>query len=176
MANCITLTSGRKLPCKGGAGGFRAIGLLPWENGLVTGADGEVASLDAGITAIYRYELKHSGNTYTEDITADADARTIEYTGNLSVVLHKLDVETRNEVKMLAMGELIIFIETNAGDILCIGSFNGAELTGGNATTGGNKADFAGWNLTFTTSETEPYLTLSSTAKTEYAGIVVDGN
>lgn len=172
---CITLTKGRKLPCKGGAGGFRAIGLLPWKNGLVTGAEGEVAELGLDITAIYRYELKHTGNTYTEDIQSDTDARTVEFAGNLSVVLHKLDVETRNEVKMLAMGELVIFIETHAGDILVIGAGNGAELTGGGATTGGSKADFTGWNLTFTTSETEPYLTLSSSAKTKYATLAVDG-
>ena len=173
--NCVTLTSGRKLPCKGGSGGFRAVGFLPWSNGLVVGTDGVVESLDPAVTAIYRYELKHSGNTYTEDIQTDADARTIDFVGTLAIVLHKLDVETRNEVKMLAMGELIIFVETNNGEILCIGSVNGADLTGGGATTGGNKADFTGWNLTFTTSETEPYLTLSSTAKTEYASLLIEG-
>lgn len=173
--NCVTLTSGRKLPCKGGSGGFRAVGFLPWEDGLVVGDEGIIESLDPAITAIYRYELKHSGNTYTEDIQSDADARTIDFVGTLAIVLHKLNVDTRNEVKMLAMGELIVFVETNNGDILCIGSTNGAELTGGGATTGGSKSDFNGWNLTFTTSETEPYLTLGPTAKVEYAGVVVNG-
>lgn len=176
MANCVTLTRGRKLSCRANASaGFKAIGLVAWEDGLITGTDGEIASLPAEITAIYRYELKNSGNTYVEEITTDDEARSIGYNGTLSVVLQKLDLETRNEVANIAKGEVIAFIEANNGDIYVIGSGFGALLSGGNANTGGAKTDFNGWNLTFTTSENEPYLTLSSAAKTTYAGIVVEG-
>lgn len=176
MANCVTLTKGRKLSCRANASaGFKAIGLVAWEDGLITGTDGEIASLPAEITAIYRYELKNSGNTYVEEIVTDDEARSIGYNGTLSVVLQKLDLETRNEVANIAKGEVIAFIEANNGDIYVIGSGFGALLSGGNANTGGAKTDFNGWNLTFTTSENEPYLTLSSAAKTTYAGIVVEG-
>ena len=111
----------------------------------------------------------------TGEITTDDEARTIAYNGTLSVVLQKLDTETRNEVSELAKGELSIFVETNAGEILLIGQEFGALLTGGNANTGGARTDFNGWNLTFTTSESEPYITLSTEAKTAYATAVVEG-
>lgn len=173
--SCITLTKGRKLPCKGGNGGFRAIGLAVWENNLVTGVNGAVSGLTTGLTAIYRYELKATGNNYSEEIAADADARTVVYNGTLSLVLHKLDLDTRNEVKMLAMGEVIVFIETYNGDILVVGAGNGAELTGGSAVTGGAKTDFQGFNLTFTTSENEPFLQLTGSALTQYAAKLVEG-
>lgn len=172
---CFTLTKGRKLACRSNAsGGFKAIGLAVWEEGLTTFADGEVTAIDESLQ-IYRYELKNTGNTYVEEITTDDEARTIGYNGTLSVVLQKLDLETRNEVAALAKGELYIFIETNAGDILLIGNQYGALLTGGNANTGGAKSDFNGWNLTFTTDEAEPYLTLDTAAKTAYATQIVEG-
>lgn len=174
MSNCVTLTKGRGLSCRSNASaGFKAIGLAPWEDGMFSPANGELAELPTDLTAIYRYELKNSGNTYVEEITTDDEARSIGYDGTLSVVLQKLDLETRNEVAELAKGELAIFIETNAGEILLIGYGFGALLTGGNANTGGAKTDFNGWNLTFTTSEAEPYITLSTAAKTAYATVVV---
>lgn len=173
---CVTLTKGRKLACRTNASaGFKAIGIIPWEDGLITATDGEVATLPASIASIYRYELKNSGNTYVEEITTDDEARSIGYTGTLSVVLQKLDLETRNEVAELAKGEVIVFIEANNGDIYAVGTGFGALLTGGNANTGGAKTDFNGWNLTFSTSENEPYLTLSTAAKTAYAEAIVEG-
>ena len=173
--NCVTLTRGRKLACRTNAtGGFKAIGVIPWEDGMFDVTGGELATLPAEITSIYRYELKNSGNTYVEEITTDDESRTIAYNGTLSVVLQKLDLETRNEVAELAKGELVIFVETNTGEILLIGQEFGALLTGGNANTGGARTDFNGWNLTFTTSESNPYITLSTAAKTSYAGVLVE--
>lgn len=174
---CTTLTKGRLLPCRGGAnGGIKAVSFAVWEEGLITGTNGEVATLPVGLTNVYRYQLKNTGNTYSEEIVSDADTRTVVYNGTLSVVLQKLDLDTRNEIKMLAMAELVIFIETYSGEIFVIGADQGASLTGGTiASTGGSRTDMAGSNLTFSTSDNEPYLRLSTAAKTAYAGIVVDG-
>lgn len=174
MANCITLSKGRRLPCKGGNGGFKAIGLAAFSAGTITATGGE-ATVPSGFTSIYRYELKATSNTFVEEIAADADARTVVYNGTLNVTLQKLDLDTKNEIKMLAMGEVFVFIETYNGDILAIGVGNGAELTGGNFATGGAKTDMQGWSLTFTTSENEPFLMLSTASKAVYATKVVDG-
>lgn len=174
MATCVTLTKGRKLPCKGGNGGFKAVGFQVYDSlNLVSATTGSVSTIPSG--SIYRYELKNTGNTYNEEIAADAESRTVVYNGTLNLVLHKLDLDTRNEVKMLAMGEVVPFIETYNGDILCIGSQNGAELTGGGMETGGAKTDFQGFRMTFTTSENEPYYTLNSAAKIAYASQSVNG-
>ena len=175
MANCVTLTKGRKLACRtNSSSGFKAIGIAAWEDGLITATDGEVETLPVELTDIYRYELKNSGNTYSEEINTDEETRSIGFTGTLSVVLQKLDLETRNEVAELAKGELIIFIEANNGDIYVVGAGFGALLSGGNANTGGARTDFNGWNLTFTTNENEPYLALSTAAKATYATTVTE--
>lgn len=176
MALCVTLTRGRNLSCKGGNGGIKAVSFSVWdESAIISGVAGEVSTLPAGLTAVYRYQLKNTGNTFTEEIVADNEARTVLYNGTVSLVLQKLDLETRNEIALLAMGELNIFIETNNGEIFVIGSENGASISGGNFMTGGARGDMSGSNLTFATTESAPHRRLSTAAKAAYAGIVVDG-
>lgn len=173
---CINLTKGRKLPCKGGNGGLKAISFHIWDStDLVDSTNGVVSSLPGGTASFYRYELKNTGNTYTEEIAADGEARTTVYNGTLNVVLQKLDIDTRNEIKMLALGELVVFLEHNNGDIYVMGAEFGAQVTGGSTVTGGARTDMAGYNLTITSSENEPYLTLDATAKTAYATRVLNG-
>jgi hypothetical protein len=176
MPICLTLSAGRLLPCKGGIGGIKAVSFAVWDSAnLVQSVDGEVDALPITMTAAYRYELKNAGNLYTETINADPETRNILYDGALALVLQKLDLITRNEIKMLVKGEVNIFVETNNGDVLLIGSGFGAQCNGGTIVTGGAKTDLTGYNLTFQTQETEPYLTLSSLGLVEYAGIVVEG-
>lgn len=171
---CVTLTKGRKLPCKGGNGGIKAVGFQIYDSlNTMVSTTGSVTTIPTG--SIYRYELKNTGNTYTEEIAADTETRTVVYNGTLSLVLQKLDLDTRNEIKMLTMGEVIPYLETYNGDIFAVGTKNGAELTAGSIQTGGAKTDLSGYNLTFTTSENEPYLTLDATAKIAYASQSVNG-
>ena len=175
--SCTLIGKGRKLACKGGAGGLKAVSFTVWnENNVLATIDGEVSALpSAWEDKIYRYVLKNAGNTYTEEIVSDSETRNVQYNGSLALVLQKLDVDTRNEIKMLAMGEVTVFLEANDGNIYVIGNENGAELTGGSFVTGGAKGDMSGSNLTFTTSENEPYLTLSTAGKAIYAGYIVEG-
>ena len=169
MATCVTLSKGRKLPCKSGTGGLKAVSFAPWSEGtIMSGATGEIATISTGITSVYRYELKNSGNQYTETPVTDIDARTTLFNGELSLVLQRLDLETKNEIKMLAMGELVIFIEDYNGNVFVIGNGVGALLSGGSFVTGGARADMNGFNLTFSTSENEPFLQLSTAAVTQY--------
>lgn len=173
--SCLTLTQGRALPCKFGSGGIKAVSFAEWDPANpIVGVDGEVDALPISLTAAYRYQLKNAGNTYVEEIVSDAETRSTLYNGTLSLVLQKLDIETRNEIKMLAQGELTIFVETNNGDVFVVGAGFGNQLTGGSFVTGGAKADMQGSNLTFTNSEIEPYLTLSTDGKIAYSAIVVD--
>lgn len=174
---CTSLNSGRLLACKDNIAGIKAVSFSVWSGGsaTITGTTGEVPTLPAGLTAVYRYELKNNGNTFVEELTADAETRSTFYTGTLTLVLQKLDLETRNQLKMLAAGELNVFIEENNGDILVMGAGFGAQATGGSIVTGGAKGDLNGVNLILTSQELEPVLFLSEAAKTAYNGIVVNG-
>lgn len=177
MGRCLTLSQGRELPCRGGTGGIKAVAFAEWSGGtnnIVSGSTaGEVSGLNTAYTAFYRYELKHAANTYVEEIASDPEARTVLFNGTLSLTLQKLDLETRNEVKMLTQGETVIFIETNNDEVYLIGAGLGAQVSGGNFNTGGARADLFGTTLTFVTSENEPYLQLSEAAKADYESKIV---
>lgn len=172
MAKCITLTKGRELACLGAnKSGIKAVGIIPWEEGLVVGKDGKVTTLDATITKIYRYQVKNSGNIYTETSNIDTEARTIAFTGELAVVLQGYDGDLRNEVAILSKGEVILFAERNDGEIIVIGTGFGALMTTSVATTGGAKTDFNGYTLTFTSDEIEPAMFMDATGKTAYGKV-----
>lgn len=174
--SCLTLSKGRKLACKTGTGGLKAVSFAVWSNAtIMTSTNGEIATIPSGITSFYRYELKNTGNQYTEEIVSDEETRNTNYNGTLALVLQKLDLDTRNEVKMLAMGEVVVMLEDNNGNVFVIGNGNGANLTGGSFVTGGARSDMNGSNLTFTTSENEPYLRLASGTIAAYKAKVVEG-
>lgn len=172
--SCVTLTKGRTIPCKGGAGGIKAVSFVPWSSGLITSTNGEIATLPAG--TIYKYQVKNTGNTLNEEFTSDMESRNIVYSGTLSVVLQKADLATRNEIKMLAMGELIVFVEDYNGEIYVVGIDNGANVTAGTILeTGGAKADFYGSRLTINWEESDAYSRLSTSAKATYASNAITG-
>lgn len=176
---CTTLDSGRLLGCKDSVGGIKAVSFAVWSGkttgDTVTAVDGEVAALPTGLTAVYRYELKADGNTFVDEVTADAQTRSTFYTGTLTLVLQKLNLETRNQIKMLSAGELNVFIEEYNGDVLVMGAGFGAQVTDGSLVTGGARTDLNGANLILTSQELEPVLFLSEAAKAQYNGIVVNG-
>lgn len=166
---CINLSSNRGLSCIGSnSGGVKAIGFVEYQEGLISATAGEVTTL-APITRIFRYRVQNSGNTWTENIVTDQENRTRSFDAELAVVLQRLDLETRNEIDEMTKGDLIVFVETNAGDIIVMGLENGALITGGSSTTGGSKTDFAGYNLTISASETQMFSRLAPAAKAEYA-------
>lgn len=165
---CINLTSGRDLSCLGmNRGGIKAVGFIEYQEGLISATAGEVASLDP-ITRIYEYKVKNSGNTWTETPNVDMENRTRSFTQELSLVLQGLDLETRNEYNELTKGDLIIFVRFNNGEILVMGSDSGALVSGGSNTSGGAETDLVGFNITFTATEGEPHIRLSTAAKAEY--------
>ena len=170
---CRTLTSGRGIPCIIGAAGIKAVSFSEYGENLIISSNGTVNSFAPGLTASYRYLVKPSGNSYSEKVITENRNRL--YSGTLNIVLHKLDVQTRNEVNNLIARELIVFIEDFNGNVYCIGFGNGAVVTDGEFATGDAKSDLYGTKLTLTTDEVEPYLTLGATAVTAYKALVVNG-
>lgn len=168
---CISLTGGRALPCRSNSrSGIKAIGVIAFEEGLISGTAGEVSTFPVAITEVHRFEVRNTTNNYVDTLNSDPDTRSISYDGSMTIVLQNLDLDLRNTFVELSKGELIIFIETNKGDILVQGSGFGAMLSAGDLTTGAG-GDLNGSNLTFTSSENEPALFLSSAAKASYSAV-----
>lgn len=173
MARCIALSKNRPISCMSGLiGGIKNIYFAEWEENAITATEGEVSTIGAAITEVFKYRVKNDGNTWTEEIVTDPQNFTRSFDSTVSVVLQGLDIETRNEINEMTKGQLLVFIELNDGSVLVQGAVNGAMITGGNANVDGANNGFVGYNLTITASEPNNFYKLSSAGKTALAALV----
>lgn len=151
------LTQGYTLDCKDSVGGLTAVYFAPWEDlGTVTQASGVVTTLtmDAG-KKFYKYELVKESSNFAEAVNTNVQNGTVFYTQTLEVILNKLQVNTRNEILLLAKNRLAVIATDNNGDNWFLGVAYGLDLTGGGSATGTAFGDRSGYTLTFTGNEKE---------------------
>ena len=171
------LSKGRTtLPCKDEVGGIKAIYVTNYGeyvfNGSSTAAGHIIATLPASITSsnTFKFELKNSGNTFTQDITSSRDAGTTLFTQTLNFVLPKLSSELEFQIKMLAYGRPQIFVEAMNGTILLMGEKYGCEVTGKSEILGTMDA-MNGYSMVAVATEANPVWFLSASASTSLKAV-----
>jgi hypothetical protein len=171
------ITAGRLEPCKNTIGGLKNVYFINYAGEApFTILNGEVTAIDTiTVTAAYKYELRADGNTFEEAFASDKNTGVTLFTQSLNLVLKKQDTQTHNEVRLLANGRPQVVVEDRNGNFMLAGLSEGMDVTGGSIVTGGAKADFNGYNLTFTAEEKEPSPFLDSASITSLEGIAVAG-
>ena len=151
------LTQGYTLDCKDSLGGIKALWLIAHANvASVTEASGIVSAITkASGKVFYKYELVKNTGALTETITASVENGTVFYAQELSVVLNKLQANTRNEILLLAKNTLMAVVQDANDKYWLLGRYSGLDVTGGTAATGTAQGDRNGYTLTFTGGEKE---------------------
>lgn len=151
------LTQGYTLDCKDSVGGLTAVYFAPWEDlATVTQASGVVTTLTMDVgKKFYKYELVKESSNFAEAVNTNVQNGTVFYTQTLEVILNKLQVNTRNEILLLAKNRLAVVATDNNGDNWFLGVAYGLDLTGGGSATGTAFGDRSGYTLTFTGNEKE---------------------
>jgi hypothetical protein len=151
------LTQGYTLDCKDSLGGIKAVWLIAHANvSSVTEASGIVSAITkASGKVFYKYELVKNTGALTETITASVENGTVFYAQELSVVLNKLQANTRNEILLLAKNTLMAVVQDANDKYWLLGRYTGLDVTGGTAATGTAQGDRSGYTLTFTGGEKE---------------------
>jgi hypothetical protein len=151
------LTQGYTLDCKDSIGGLTTVYFAPWEDlATVTIAAGVVTTLTMDATKVfYKYDLVKESSNFAEAVTTNVQNGTVFYTQTLEVILNKLQVNTRNEILLLAKNRLAVIAVDNQGDKWFLGVAYGLDLTGGGSATGTAFGDRSGYTLTFTGNEKE---------------------
>lgn len=147
------LTTGRTEPCKDGVGGLKKALFLDYIEAPFTVSNGAATAMNVGITEVFEYPLRATNNTFTESLVTSKDSGTTVNTQTLEVRLKKQDAATSNEIKLMAYARPIIVVVDNAGQYRAMGISEGCDLTGSNIQSGGARADFSGYDLTFTAEE-----------------------
>lgn len=149
------LTQGYTLDCKDSLGGIKAVWLIAHGNvTTVTEASGIVSAITKSAGKVfYKYELVKNTGSLTETITTSVENGTVFYAQELSIVLNKLQANTRNEILLLAQNTLMAVVQDANDKYWLLGRVAGLDITGGTATTGTATGDRSGYALTFSGNE-----------------------
>ncbi len=149
------LTSGRKEPCKDSVGGIKKAIFLDYVEAPFTLTGGQGTGINVAVTEVFEYELRSDNNTFTESVVSDKNAGTTINTQTSEIRLKKQTSATSNEITLMANGRPVIVLVGYDGSYKVMGYTEGCDLTGSNIQSGGAKADFNGYDLTFTAIETQ---------------------
>jgi hypothetical protein len=164
--DCSLLT-GFDLDCRDSLGGCKSIRIASLEDYVL--ADATVAG-DGTITAwagtvspapFFKYDQLKETSSLTETIVGSSQNGSVYYTPEVVIVLSKLDVDKRNEIKVLAQQRLVAIVETNEGSYWVVGYENGLELNAGTSATGTAFGDLSGYSLTLSGMEKAQMLSIA---------------
>lgn len=154
---CLSLSTGRSLPCTSSVGGIKAIYITTFGDlgDLTVSDDGEVTAW-TGTPTLYKYEV--DGATGVEQaITASRDNGTVFYVQTLTATLKRLDLLTQAELENVLKNRTSVIVEDYNENYLLLGAEHGVNSTGGSLTTGAAFGDLSGFSgLTFEAQETRP--------------------
>jgi hypothetical protein len=132
----------------------------------------EITNLDGTFSA-FKYVLKDNANTLTETVNSDRQTGTTFYTQTLTLSLKGVSKAMNKELKLLAYGRPHVVVVDRMGNARLMGLARGAEVTGGDTTTGGAMGEKLGYTLTLVAEEPMPANFIASpTAADPFDGMV----
>jgi len=149
------LTQGYTLDCRDSLGGITEVYFMAFQDvSSTTEASGVITALTK-VTGkrFYKYELTKGTSVMTENVNSNVQNGTLYFTPELTIILNKLQANTRNEILLLAKNLLVAVAKDNNGKYWYLGKTRGIDLTAGSATSGTAEADRSGYTLTFAGAE-----------------------
>jgi hypothetical protein len=149
------LTQGYTLDCRDSLGGITEVYFMAFQDvSSTTEASGVITALTKATgKRFYKYELTKGTSVMTENVNSNVQNGTLYFTPELTIILNKLQANTRNELLLLAKNLLVAVAKDNNGKYWYLGKTRGIDLTAGSATSGTAEADRSGYTLTFAGAE-----------------------
>jgi len=158
------LTTGFSLQCRDGAGGIKNVYLIELDNvASYTESSGTITAITkASGKVFFKYVLENDTANFAEAITTNRQNGSVYYAQTLQVVLNKLRVAVRNEIKLLAQNRLVAVVETMDGSAWLLGKERGMMVSGGSVASGTAMADRNGYTIDMAADEKEPAYEVST--------------
>lgn len=149
------LTQNYVLDCRDSLGGLKSVLFIEAGNiATVTEATGVVTAITLAVGKFfYKYELIKETSSFTETVTASVQNGTVFYAQELTVILNKLQANTRNEILLLAQNSLVAIAEDRNGKYWMLGQNGGLDMSAGTSASGVATGDRSGYELTFSGQE-----------------------
>lgn len=144
------LSQGMTIDCRDSIGGVKAVWFIAHANvSAVTEASGVVSTITkTGV--FYKYNLVKSTASLVENINVSVENGSVGYAPELTIVLNKMQANTRNEIMLLAQNVLMAIVQDMNGKYWLLGKQNGLDISAGTSGTGTAMTDRNGYSLTFT--------------------------
>ena len=158
------LTTGFDLDCRDAVGGVKSVRLASIEDYTAmaaTVAAGAITGFGSAALEFFKYDQLKETSSLTETINGSSQNGTVYFTPEVTLVLSKLDVTKRNEIKVLAQQRLVAIVEGNDGSYWVAGYDNGLELNAGTSATGTAFGDLSGYSLTLSGMEADTMLSIA---------------
>ena len=158
------LTTGFDLDCRDAIGGVKSVRLASLEDYTAmaaTVAAGAITGFNTAALEFFKYDQLKETSSLTESINGSSQNGTVFFTPEVVVVLSKLDVTKRNQIKLLAQQRLVAIVEGNDSSYWVVGYANGLELNAGTSATGTAFADLSGYSLTLSGLEADTMLSIA---------------
>ena len=158
------LTTGFDLDCRDAIGGVKSVRLASLEDYTAmaaTVAAGAITGFNTAALEFFKYDQLKETSSLTETINGSSQNGTVFFTPEVVVVLSKLDVTKRNQIKLLAQQRLVAIVEGNDSSYWVVGYANGLELNAGTSATGTAFADLSGYSLTLSGLEADTMLSIA---------------
>lgn len=145
------LTQNYALDCKDSLGGLTEVYFMESDN--VTSfveASGVITNLVKVVgKKFFKYELVKGTSSFVENINASIENGTVFYQQELTIILNKLQTNTRNEILLLAKNNLVAVAQDNNGAYWFLGLTRGVDISAGSGQSGAAEGDRSGYTLTF---------------------------
>jgi len=173
-------TSSIGLSCASNVGGIVRAYLVA---GTITGITYNSQSAITGVTGtgnIWTYDVQKQTSSLTETFNSSLENGTLFYQQDLVLNFHKMDVQKRNQVRLMAQNRgLKAFVEDNNGTIFYLGGIDGQALAGGylsagSGVTGTAFGDANQYSVTLSFFSPDPASILSGTLQQVVQGITIN--
>lgn len=140
------------IDCKDSIGGAKEVLFMEFDNAT---AINEVSGVVTGIVVasgkqFRRYVLQKETASFTETPNASPENGTIFYQQVLTIVINKMQTNTRNELGILGQARLLAIVLDKNGKYWLLGKENALDLSGGEGGTGTASGDRNGYTREFT--------------------------
>lgn len=149
------LTQGYTLDCRDSVGGVVEIYFIEEGNvNSITEASGTVTAITKATGSVFRkYEQDQDTAFFVENLNSNIQNGTQFYQQELTIVLNKMAVNTRNELLLLNKNRLIAVVKDANGAYWLLGKTRFLYATAGNSGTGTASGDRNGYTFTYTALE-----------------------
>lgn len=146
------LTQNMPIDCRDSIGGAKEVLFIEFDNvETITEASGVVTAITvASGKQFRRYVVPKETSFFTETPNSNVQNGTLFYQQELTIVINKMQANTRNELLLLGQNRLIAIVLDKNSKYWLLGRDTALDMTGGDGGTGTATGDRNGYTRVFT--------------------------